>query len=287
MKSLFDFKTSKNPELKGQASIITGDIVAFLDRCLDVIYPGNVRKVFQSEAQLQNYQHENALMLDKILHDLGIDKLVISTIKEKFQKALCSIAELVYTDATALFEGDPSAISLNEVILTYPGLKAIATHRIAHFFYESQIPILPRALSEVIHGKTGIDIHPGAKIGESFFIDHGTGVVIGETAIIGKNVKIYQGVTLGALSVDKSLAQKKRHPTIEDGCIIYSHATILGGETVIGENSVIGGNVWITKNIPPNSVVYHKSEVRLNRNGNANNPINQPTNIEEEITYEI
>ena len=174
-------------------------------------------------------------------------------------------------------------MSLSEVILTYPGVEAIAAHRIAHFFYQSKIPILPRALSELTHGKTGIDIHPGARIGESFFIDHGTGVVIGETAIIGKNVKIYQGVTLGALSVDKSLAQKKRHPTIEDDCIIYSHATILGGETVIGEKSLIGGNVWITKSIPAQSIVYHKSEVRFNKLGQPG----QSTNFDEELTYEI
>ena len=138
-------------------------------------------------------------------------------------------------------------------------------------------------MAEIAHEKTGIDIHPGATIGESFFIDHGTGVVIGETAIIGNNVKLYQGVTLGALSVDKSLAQIKRHPTIEDFCVIYSHATILGGETVIGHHSVIGGNVWMTKSVPANSLVYHKSEVKLDQLKNQKNHIIQ----QEELDYEI
>ncbi|MBC7427055.1 MAG: serine acetyltransferase [Bacteriovorax sp.] len=278
MKSLFEFKISKYPELKGHAAVSKSDAVIFLDRCLDVVYPGNVRKVFHSEKELQHFQNENSLILENILKALSVEEKNIKHIAESFKDSLCSIAEIIYSDAKTLFHGDPSATSLNEVILTYPGLEAVATHRIASFFYQSQIPILPRALSEVVHGRTGIDIHPGAKIGESFFIDHGTGVVIGETAVIGKNVKIYQGVTLGALSVDKSLAQKKRHPTIEDDCIIYSHATILGGETVIGSNSIIGGNVWVTKSIPSNSVVYHKSEVTLNRNS---------TNNEEELTYEI
>ncbi|MDO9183002.1 MAG: serine O-acetyltransferase EpsC [Bacteriovorax sp.] len=279
MKSLFDFKTSKHPELKGNATIIKKEVVSFLDHCLDIIYPGNVKKIFQFEKDLQNYQTENSLKLENIFKTLALEDERIKLIVESFKEALCSIAQLVYSDAEAICQGDPAATSLKEVVLTYPGLEAIAGHRIANFFYESQIPILPRALSEVTHGRTGIDIHPGAKIGKSFFIDHGTGVVIGETAIIGQNVKIYQGVTLGALSVDKSLAKKKRHPTIEDNCVIYSHATILGGETVIGNGSIIGGNVWITKSIPPNSMVYHKSEVRLNRN---------TSNItDEELNYEI
>src|SRR5690606_25901772 len=152
------------------------------------------------------------------------------------------------------------------------------TYRLAHFFYQKKNPILPRFLSEMAHEKTGIDIHPGAKIGESFRIDHGTGVVIGETAIVGNNVKIYQGVTLGALSVDKSLAHRKRHPTIEYNSIIYSNATILGGNTTIGHSSIIGGNVWLTKSISPHSIVYHKSEVEL---------INNQNNFTQELTYEI
>ncbi|MCR5437080.1 MAG: serine acetyltransferase [Treponema sp.] len=157
-------------------------------------------------------------------------------------------------DVIAAFNGDPAAQSNEEVILSYPGLEAIVVHRIAHFLFKNGIPFIPRIMSEHVHGKTGIDIHPGASIGESFFIDHGTGVVIGETTIIGNNVKIYQGVTLGALSVKKNLQNKKRHPTIEDDVTIYANATILGGDTVIGKGCTIGGNTWVTKSIPAGTI---------------------------------
>lgn len=159
----------------------------------------------------------------------------------------------IQLDTEAILKGDPAANSAEEIILSYPGLEAILVYRIAHFLFTSGVPVIPRIMSEHIHGKTGIDIHPGAKIGESFFIDHGTGVVIGETCVIGQNVKIYQGVTLGALSVQKELHHKKRHPTIEDNVTIYANATILGGTTVIGHDSTIGGNTWITKSVPANS----------------------------------
>ena len=168
---------------------------------------------------------------------------------------LPKIRAKIVLDTKAAFDGDPAAKSSEEVILSYPGLEAIVVHRIAHFLFKNGVPIIPRIMSEHIHGKTGIDIHPGATIGDSFFIDHGTGVVIGETCIIGNNVKIYQGVTLGALSVKKSLQNKKRHPTIEDNVTIYAGATILGGETVIGHDSTIGGNTWVTKSIPAESVI--------------------------------
>jgi len=161
----------------------------------------------------------------------------------------------IQLDTQAAFSGDPAAKSTEEVILSYPGLEAILVYRIAHFLFKNGIPIIPRIMTEHVHGKTGIDIHPGATIGESFFIDHGTGVVIGETCIIGNNVKIYQGVTLGALSVKKNLQNKKRHPTIEDDVTIYANATILGGETVIGHNSTIGGNSWITSSVAPESTI--------------------------------
>jgi serine O-acetyltransferase len=287
MKSLFELKTSKNPELKGDITLVKAEVLAFLENSLDIVYPGNVRRVFKTEDELESFQKDNIRLLENILGNLGISKERVHSIIKSFDESLCSISKLICTDATTLVDGDPSATSLTEVLLTFPGLEAIATHRVAHFFYQNQINILPRALSEIAHSKTGIDIHPGAVIGERFFIDHGTGLVIGETAIIGKNVKLYQGVTLGALSVDKSLAQKKRHPTIEDDCVIYSHATILGGDTVIGKKSVIGGNVWVTKSIPADSVVYHKSEVRLNIAGKPNQSINEATNYDEELTYEI
>jgi len=170
---------------------------------------------------------------------------------------------ILNTDIEAILEGDPASKSRFEVIRAYPGFYAIAFYRIAHALFELDIPLLPRILTEHAHSKTGIDIHPGASIGAYFFIDHGTGIVIGETSVIGDKVKLYQGVTLGALSVDKSMAFLKRHPTVEDHVIIYSGATILGGDTVIGHHSIIGGNVWLTKSIPPYTTVYHKSEIEV------------------------
>src|SRR5690606_33083175 len=160
-------------------------------------------------------------------------------------------------DAEAAYQGDPAAQSLEEVIISYPGFFAVASHRIAHALLKLDIPLLPRLMAEYAHERTGIDIHPGAHIGESLFIDHGTGVVIGETTIIGKNVKVYQGVTLGALSVKKRLQNIKRHPTIEDDVVIYANSTILGGETVVGSGSVIGGNVWLTRSVPPQSKIFN------------------------------
>ncbi len=158
-------------------------------------------------------------------------------------------------DVQAAFAGDPAAKSTEEVIVSYPGLEAISVYRIAHFLAKNGVPVIPRIMTEYAHNHTGIDINPGAEIGESFFIDHGTGVVIGETCVIGNNVKVYQGVTLGALSVKKELMDKKRHPTIEDNVTIYANSTILGGKTVIGEGSVIGGNTWVTQSVPPHSVI--------------------------------
>lgn len=163
-------------------------------------------------------------------------------------------------DALAAYEGDPAARSFEEIVFSYPTIEAITAHRIAHLFYKERVPIIPRILSEYAHSRTGVDIHPGARIGERFFLDHGTGVVIGETSDIGSNVKMYQGVTLGALSVKRSEFQgelpPKRHPTLEDNVTIYAGATILGGQTVIGANSIIGGNQWVVKSVPPNSKVF-------------------------------
>ncbi len=178
------------------------------------------------------------------------EKTAIALIEE-----IPEIRRKIQLDVKAAFSGDPAAKSDEEVVISYPGLEAILVYRIAHFLYENGVPVIPRIMTEHVHGKTGIDIHPGAKIGESFFIDHGTGVVVGETCIIGNNVKIYQGVTLGALSVKKNLQNKKRHPTIEDDVTIYANATILGGETIIGRGSTIGGNTWITEPVPANSVI--------------------------------
>jgi len=179
---------------------------------------------------------------------------------DRFFKKLPEIRAIIETDVQATYDGDPAAKNLHEIIISYPGLDAISTYRLAHQIHILGIPLIPRIMTEYAHSITGIDIHPGAEIGESFFIDHGTGVVIGETTEIGKNVKIYQGVTLGALSFPKDeqgklIRGKKRHPTVKDNVTIYANATILGGDTVIGENCVIGGNVWLTESVSPNTKV--------------------------------
>lgn len=166
-------------------------------------------------------------------------------------------------DVAALLEGDPAARAKEEIILAYPGLRAVVVHRVAHRFWNAGARLVARMMSEDIHGRTGIDIHPGATIGKSFYIDHGTGVVVGETTVIGDHVKIYQGVSLGALSVSRRLQDQRRHPTIEDHVTIYAGATILGGATVVGHHSVVGGNVWLVTSVPPYSVVEHESTVRV------------------------
>ena len=181
-----------------------------------------------------------------------------------FMARLPEVKRLVETDVQAAYEGDPAATSPMEVVMAYPGLYAVTIHRLAHELYNLKVPIIPRIMSELAHSKTGIDIHPGATIGESFFIDHGTGVVVGETTVIGRNVKLYQGVTLGAKSFQKDpetgalVKGIKRHPNVEDNVVIYAGATILGGDTTIGHDSEIGGSVWLIKSVPPNSRVYNK-----------------------------
>lgn len=174
---------------------------------------------------------------------------------------LPTVRAALLVDAQAITSGDPAAGSLEEVIIAYPGFLATAVHRVSHELYRLQVPLFPRVLSEWAHRETGIDIHPGAEIGAGFAIDHGTGVVIGETSTIGDRVRIYQGVTLGALAVSKKLANRKRHPTIGNDVVIYANATILGGTTVVGDGSIIGGNVWLTASVPPRSVVQFQSTV--------------------------
>jgi len=258
----------------------------FVEESLDLIFPGMLRKAYHDEADFSACLAQYLSNLENFLRVLCVKPSQTTKILEGYQTRLVEIGDTIKKDATALLEGDPAARSLEEILLCYPGIYAVATYRLANYFWTNDVPILPRLMSEIAHQKTGIDIHPGATIGESFLIDHGTGVVIGETAIIGNSVKIYQGVTLGALSVEKSMAQTKRHPTIEDHCVIYSNATILGGNTVIGRHSVIGGNVWITKSVPSNSLVYHKSEVRLDRIENAG-ATESSFASEEELSYEI
>ncbi|HEB61862.1 MAG TPA: serine acetyltransferase, partial [Bacteroidetes bacterium] len=209
---------------------------------LQILFPELSDKRFESLREFEQYYYDVRLELHKILVTIK-DELPThpDEIEHLFMERLQYVKEMLLKDAQALFEGDPAAESTTEVIRTYPGFFGVAVYRMAHEFYKLKVPLVPRILAEHVHSKTGIDIHPGAKIGEYFCIDHGTGVVIGETVEIGNHVKIYQGVTLGALSVQKDFAQTKRHPTIEDRVVIYAGATILGGETIIAKDSIIGG----------------------------------------------
>ncbi len=218
---------------------------------------------------------DRMLQLKTQLGALAVNELPAENdFSSAFFDALPGIYHSLLQDAKAIAESDPAARSIQEVIATYPGFFATYVYRIAHFLWQQGFRLLPRFFTEYAHSKTGIDIHPAAVIGHSFAIDHGTGIVIGETSLIGNEVKIYQGVTLGALSVSKSVANSKRHPTIEDQVVIYAGATILGGSTVVGTGSIIGGNVWLTYSVPSNSVVYHKSEVHVK----DNNPFPEPLN---------
>ncbi|WP_298649981.1 serine O-acetyltransferase EpsC [uncultured Proteiniphilum sp.] len=184
-------------------------------------------------------------------------------ITESFCRQYLSLRERLYKDAACYLKADPAAKSLEEVILTYPGFYALCVHRVAHEIHRLGIPLIARLFSEYAHSKVGIDIHPAAKIGKNLFMDHGTGIVIGETAEIGNNVKIYQGVTLGALYVEKKLSDVKRHPTVEDNVVIYANATILGGKTVVGHDSVIGGGAWLTRSVVPYSLVSNPIDVKI------------------------
>ena len=211
------------------------------------------------------------LQLSEILNGLTDEK---ETVTRQFIEKLPSIKKTLLKDAEFILESDPAATNVIEVISIYPGFFAIYCYRIANYLANLGIPLLPRMITEYAHKNTGIDIHPRAEIGSPVSIDHGTGIVIGETTQIGNYVKLYQGVTLGALSVDKSKASKKRHPTIEDNVILYAGSTILGGETIVGRNSIIGGNVWLTESIAPFSVVYHKSEIIVRNQNGFHEPLN-------------
>jgi serine O-acetyltransferase len=238
-------------------------VAAWIRNLLDTLLPQAAEQTYATAGEVRDALDASESELRALLRPLedAIDDP--GEIAGAFFRSLPEIHRQLMIDAKALERGDPAAESVDEVILAYPGFLAIAVHRIAHRFTELGVPILPRVLSEWAHERTGVDIHPGATLGHPVIIDHGTGIVVGETAVIGNNVKLYQGVTLGALSVTKSLASTKRHPTIENDVVIYANATILGGETVIGRGSVIGGNVWITSSIPANSIVYQRSEVHV------------------------
>ena len=258
-------------------------VYSVLDNILGVLFPGSFSSMSIEQGDLNYYInsqirlicHELAKRVDETLsfHCKNHETIACDScscenrsfeVSRKLIRELPQIRETLMADVKSAYEGDPASQSYHEIILSYPYLEAIATQRIAHLLYQMDIPVLPRIMTERAHSRTGIDIHPGATIGPGFFIDHGTGVVIGETCTIGKNVTIYHGVTLGAFSpFDREGNQykgQKRHPNIEDNCIIYSGAVILGGNTTIGKGSVVNGNALITKSIAPNSVVYNKFE---------------------------
>lgn len=238
-------------------------IYKFTDELIDFIFP--IESAVTSNSKLTGKRKELlALMLKEILHPLS-EQLPSEPEKivEKFFNKLDSLHYNLVADAIFFMKSDPAVESIEEVIIAYPGFYAISVYRLSHELVNLGVPIVPRVISEYAHNKTGIDIHPGAQIGNPFFIDHGTGVVIGQTTVIGNRVKLFQGVTLGALAVIKEGQGTKRHPTIEDDVIIYAGSCILGGETTIGHDSIIGGNVWLTSSVAPLSLVYHKSDIKI------------------------
>jgi serine O-acetyltransferase len=250
------------------------NVIRFSEELIEYLFPivDDAKAFLKNHENIQSGLKKQFLeMLSPIARDKDMDVLDIAN---RYFSTLESAREKLVEDAELILRFDPAAYSLEEVILSYPGFSAIIIHRLAHELYRLKIPMIPRMMSEWAHSRTGIDINPGATIGCPFFIDHGTGVVIGETSIIGNNVKIYQGVTLGALAVKKEEAQVKRHPTIEDNVVIYANSTILGGNTVIGHDSIVGGNTWITESVLPFSVVYHKNQIVINDRRDFTSPIN-------------
>lgn len=242
----------------------TSDIKKLFTKIVLTLFPEQTRKQIVNLADLQLIWESIENGLESILHTMSHDLPASpQEITQSYMKRIPGIYDLLLTDVQAMVDGDPAATTDYEVIRTYPGFYAMAFYRLAHGLQQENIPLMPRILTEYAHSKTGIDIHPGAEIGPYFFMDHGTGIVIGETCVIGERVKLYQGVTLGALSVAKSMASTKRHPTIEDGVVIYSGATILGGETIVGKNSIIGGNVWLTRSVAPNTKIYHQENLKV------------------------
>lgn len=238
------------------------EIATFFNELLGTLFPAFARLDLDSEEAFEEHLKRLRADLDHIVKRNPyrvIDD--VSSVARDFFDSLPVIYSKLNEDVEAMYEGDPAARNQHEVIQTYPGFYAIAAYRVAHRLHELGIRGIPRVITEHAHSKTGIDIHPAAVIGKHFCIDHGTGVVIGETAVIGDHVKIYQGVTLGALSVSKDDATRKRHPTLEDHVVVYAGATILGGETVIGRHSVVGGNVWLTRSIPPFSKIYYQAKM--------------------------
>jgi serine O-acetyltransferase len=248
-------------------------VIDIIAKLLRIVYPGYFR---DKSYRMYNAKHNLSMLMEDVMYNLNKQITLIlqsgmddseavaraQEISLEFFRRIPAVRATVQTDVEAAYAGDPAATSTDEIIFCYPGLFAITVYRLAHELYALGVPMLPRIMTEHAHSLTGIDIHPGATIGNYFFIDHGTGIVIGETTVIGENVKIYQGVTLGGLSTraGQGLRGKKRHPTIEDNVTIYANASILGGDTVIGRNSVIGANAFITHSIPEDTTVSIKSQ---------------------------
>ncbi len=249
-------------------------VIAFAQELVDYLFPVvENEKTYQSRHQkklesLKNQFSEIVYAFNENYH------LKQEEISNGLFDSLDAVKTQLLEDAHALQQFDPAAKSLEEVVLTYPGFMAVTAYRIANVLYRLQLPLVPRIISEWAHSITGIDIHPGATIGVPFMIDHGTGVVIGETSVIGKNVKIYQGVTIGALAVKKEEAETKRHPTIEDNVIVYANSTILGGKTTIGRDSIIGGNCFLVESVPAMSVVYHQPIITVKNKKDFTEPLN-------------
>jgi serine O-acetyltransferase len=245
----------------------------FVDDVVSLLFPDG-RDAPRTPAGIHAELQARCRALVPVLAPLR-DKLPASPeeLAHAFFISLPAIHEQLTQDAEAIEAGDPAAHGTMEVVLAYPGFLALAFYRIANALHRQGIPLVPRMIAEIGHGRTGADIHPAAVIGHSCCIDHGTGLVIGETAVIGDNVKLYQGVTLGALSVSKEASGTKRHPTIEDRVVIYANATVLGGDTIVGADSIIGGNVWLTHSVPANSLVYHQSQVRVRTVAEVADPI--------------
>lgn len=254
------FKQQQQKEAVPSNEVIT----RWAEQLISVLYPQLSTCTIASEEAIEKvFENLESELVNILNATTACAECNNREVASAFFEEVPEIYRLLNTDIRAIVEGDPAAHSQFEVIRAYPGFHALGYYRIAHALHKLDVPLLPRILTEQAHSSTGIDIHPAAVIGEYFCIDHGTGVVIGETAIIGRHVKIYQGVTLGALSVTKEMAFTKRHPTVEDHVVIYSGATILGGDTVIGHHSVIGGNVWLTTSVAPGSLVYHNPEITV------------------------
>ena len=263
---LLDYQKGRDIDRLDHAQHPDKDVIVDMTmKLMRIVYPGySLDKTYR----IYNAKHNLSMLIEDVMYHL-IQQIALVTQDEDaqqrsiaFMERLPEVRALVQTDVEAAFAGDPAAANTDEIIYCYPGLYAISVYRLAHVLYELQVPMIPRIMTEYAHSLTGIDIHPGATIGDHFFIDHGTGIVIGQTTIIGSHVRIYQGVTLGGLSTrgGQSLRGTKRHPTIEDNVTIYANASILGGTTVIGHDSIVGANAFITESIPPCTTVTNQSQ---------------------------